>query len=133
MRPLFLLDTDWAIHYLRGKRTDIIARLRALAPHGLAISIISLAELYRGVYQSAQREKNLHGLEDFLAGVEIIFVDEEVARRFGQESAALKTQGIVIDGFDLLIGCTALVHHLTLLSNNRRHFDPLRGLTIESA
>jgi tRNA(fMet)-specific endonuclease VapC len=33
---------------------------------------------------------------------------------------------------DLLIAATALQYDLTLLSNNRRHFDRIDGLRIES-
>ena len=45
----FLVDTDWVIHSLRG-RADIRAKLDELSIDGLAISIISLAELFEGVY-----------------------------------------------------------------------------------
>jgi predicted nucleic acid-binding protein len=34
----------------------------------------------------------------------------------------------MIDDFDLLIGATALHHHLTLLTNHRRHFELIEGL-----
>jgi predicted nucleic acid-binding protein len=34
---------------------------------------------------------------------------------------------------DLLIGATALRHDLTLLSNNRRHFEAIQGLRLESS
>ena len=34
--------------------------------------------------------------------------------------------------FDLLIGVTARQHGLTLLTNNRRHFENIQGLRIES-
>ena len=34
--------------------------------------------------------------------------------------------------FDLVIGVTACQHDLTLLANNRRHFENIQGLQIES-
>jgi len=40
----YLVDTDWVIHYLNG-RADIITRIQELSPLGIAISVISLAEL----------------------------------------------------------------------------------------
>lgn len=40
----YLLDTDWVVHYLRGKRKLVVHRILELAPQGLAISSISLAE-----------------------------------------------------------------------------------------
>jgi predicted nucleic acid-binding protein len=39
---------------------------------------------------------------------------------------------MIIDDIDLLIGATALQHNLTLLTNNRRHFERIDGLCIES-
>ena len=38
----------------------------------------------------------------------------------------------MIGDFDLLIGCTAVRHGLTVLTNNRRHFGRITGITIES-
>jgi predicted nucleic acid-binding protein len=38
----------------------------------------------------------------------------------------------VIGDFDLVIGATALRHKFTLLTNNRRHFEAIEGLRIES-
>jgi predicted nucleic acid-binding protein len=47
----YLIDTDWIIEYLKGneKVTDF---LKEKFEEGLAISVISLAELYDGVYSS---------------------------------------------------------------------------------
>jgi predicted nucleic acid-binding protein len=40
---------------------------------------------------------------------------------------------MLVGDLDLLVGATAIHHDLTLLSNNRRHFDRIEGLRIESA
>ena len=47
----YLVDTDWVIHYLHA-HPAIVARLDDLQPQGLGLSIISLAELYEGVFNS---------------------------------------------------------------------------------
>jgi len=39
---------------------------------------------------------------------------------------------MIIGDMDLLIGATALQHNLTVLTNNRRHFERIEGLRIES-
>jgi hypothetical protein len=44
----YLVDTDWVIDHLSGV-AGVTARLTELRPAGLAVSIISLAELYEGV------------------------------------------------------------------------------------
>ncbi len=47
----YLLDTDWIIGHLNHIER-VTRRLEELAPAGHALSIISLAELYEGVYYS---------------------------------------------------------------------------------
>ena len=41
----YLVDTTWVIEYLRGNQ-DIIQRLQTYSAEGLAIAIVSMAELY---------------------------------------------------------------------------------------
>ena len=41
----YLIDTDWVIDFLKGKK-EIVDTLLSLEKKGLAISVISLAELY---------------------------------------------------------------------------------------
>ena len=53
----YLVDTDWAIHYLNG-HPQIVKKLDDLKEQGLALSVISLAELYEGVYYSTDPEGN---------------------------------------------------------------------------
>jgi len=47
VRTGYLVDTDWIIDHLSGV-TAVTTRLTELGPAGLAVSIISLAELYEG-------------------------------------------------------------------------------------
>jgi tRNA(fMet)-specific endonuclease VapC len=45
----YLVDSDWIIDHLNGVAA-VTARLSELRAAGLAVSIISLAELYEGVH-----------------------------------------------------------------------------------
>jgi tRNA(fMet)-specific endonuclease VapC len=131
MNASYLLDTDWAIDYLSGQdRTR--KRLEELEESGLAFSIISLAEVYEGIYYSKDPEGNEQALLDFLQAVTVIGIDEEICRLFGRERGRLRRVGKITSDFDLLIGVTARQHQLTLLTNNRRHFENLEGVSIES-
>jgi tRNA(fMet)-specific endonuclease VapC len=58
--------------------------------------------------------------------------DEEAARIFGRQRGRLRAEGLLIGDTDQLIAATALQYDLTLLSNNRRHFERIEGLRIES-
>lgn len=127
----YLIDTDWIIHYLNGQR-EIVKRLISLRKEGLAISVISLAELYEGVYYSINPEGDKKALDDFLTGVSILGIEDEICKIFGKERGKLRKLKIVIGDFDLLIAATCLCYNLTLLTNNTRHFKMVEGLNIVS-
>ena len=127
----YLVDTDWVIHYLNG-HANIIRRLNSLSDQGCALSIISLAELYEGVYFSNNPTKNAQSLSDFLRGMSVLGIDDETCRIFVQQRGRLRALGKVVGDFDLLIGATGLRYELTVLTNNRRHFELIEGLTLES-
>ena len=131
MTPSYLIDTDWIIHYLNGQR-EIVKRLVSLRKEGLAISVISLAELYEGVYYSTNPEGDKKALDDFLTGVSILGLEDEICKIFGKERGKLRKLKIVIGDFDLLIAATCLCYNLTLLTNNIRHFKMVEGLNIVS-
>ena len=131
MTPSYLVDTDWAIHWLNGQG-GIRTRLEELRDQGLALSAISLAEPYEGVQYSRDPAKSEEMLSAFLEGLSLIGLDEETCKLFGKERGRLRSFGKSLGDFDLLIGATPLRHDLTLLSNNRKHFQQIEGLRIES-
>lgn len=131
MKISYLIDTDWIIHYLNGNR-NIVAKLRSLEKDGLTISVISLAELYEGIYYSTNPDGNEKALNDFLSGVSIIGVEDVICRLFGKERGRLRQAKKMIGDFDLLIASTCLHHNLTLLTNNRKHYKMVEGLKILS-
>lgn len=131
MNARYLVDTDWAIDYLNG-RERTRKRLEELGDSGLALSMISLAEVYEGVLYSKYPEGNERGLREFLKYVTVVGIDDGTSRLFGKERGRLRAEGKSVADFDLLIAVTARQHGLTLLTNNRRHFKNIEGLGIES-
>jgi tRNA(fMet)-specific endonuclease VapC len=127
----YLIDTDWVIHHLNG-RPDIIQRLQVLQPEGLGLAVVALAELYEGIYYSRNPAQSEQKLNDFLESVTVVGIDEKTAQIFGRERGRLRAAGMLIGDMDLLIAATALQHNLTLLTNNRSHFERIEGLHIES-
>jgi tRNA(fMet)-specific endonuclease VapC len=128
----YLIDTDWVIDHLNHIER-VTRRLEELAAAGLALSIISLAELYEGVYYSRDSVESEAALQRFLnSELTILGMDEETCKIFGKERGRLRAAGLLIGDCDLLIGATALRHNLTLLTNNRRHFERIEGLRMES-
>ena|SRR5437867_12918655 len=131
MTAPYLVDTDWVIHYLNGQPA-IVSKLQELQGRGLAVSLISLAELYEGVYYSHDPRAREVDLNNFLNGVSMTEVDQETCKLFGRERGRLRAQRKTVADFDLMIGATALRHKMMLLTNNRRHFEMIDGLQMES-
>jgi tRNA(fMet)-specific endonuclease VapC len=132
MKPLsFLIDTDWVIDHFNGV-AHVTQRLKELQPHGLGLSVVSAAELWEGALFSRDPKRSQETLEAFLSGVDILGLDEEICKRFGQLRGSMRKRGQTIGDFDLLIAATALRHDLTLLTNNRKHFEGIAGLKTES-
>lgn len=123
----YLLDTDWAVYYLRGKRS-IVKAIDEYREKGIAISTISIAELYDGIYRSTNPEQKELVLLDFLEGLRIINITKPIARVFGKRRAELKKKGLTVSDLDLLIACAAEYHNLIILTNNRKHFEKIPGI-----
>jgi len=132
MNVSYLIDTDWIIDHF-NKIEKVTRKLEELAPQGLALSIVSLAELYEGIYYSRDPVLSEEALKRFLApNLVILGIDERIYRIFGKERGRLRWQGRIIGDFELLIASTCLYHNLTLFTNNARHFEAVENLKILS-
>ena len=127
----YLIDTDWVVYYFKGRQA-IVKRLNAIEDESLAISVVTLAELYDGLYGSRDPRKREQDLQNFLQWVTVLRLDEETCRLFGKERSRLRQAGRLPGDMDLFIGATALQHGLTILTNNSNHFGRIAGLRIES-
>jgi tRNA(fMet)-specific endonuclease VapC len=88
----FLIDTDWVIDRFNAL-ARVTRRLKELEPRGLGLSVISAAELWEGVYFSRDPKRSQVMLEEFLSGVVILGLDEEICKRFGQLRGSLRKRG----------------------------------------
>ena len=107
-----------------------VRRLEELFTDGVGLSVVSLAELYEGLARSTNRDSDAEALRLFMEAVALVPLDEEACQIFGVERARLRQEGNLIGDMDILIGATAISNGLTLLTNNRRHFERLRGLSV---
>lgn len=126
-----LVDTDCVIHHFH-RVPAATRRIRELLPSGIGLSVVSVAELWEGVLYSRDPQGDQVELEEFLSTATVLGINYDICRRFGEIRGSLRRQGKPIADFDLMIAATALAHNLTLLSNNRRHFENIPGLRLES-
>jgi tRNA(fMet)-specific endonuclease VapC len=61
----YLVDSDWIVDCLHGDESAI-QTLSQLGPQGLAVSIISVAEVYEGAFVFPDPERHLNTFRDFL-------------------------------------------------------------------
>jgi len=127
----YLLDTDWIIHWLNGKQV-VVEKVKDLKEYGLAISIISVGEIYEGIYGSKTPRKHEEDFKGFLTGVIVLEITEEICKKFGELRNNLRKKGELIGDFDLLIASSALMNGLTLLTDNVKHYERVNGLKIKT-
>ena len=128
---MYLLDTDTIIYSLKGN-TNIQENLLHHVNDLLQISIITLMELYYGVYKSQHVDANLAKIKTLEQSFEILPTGQETAEIFGRLKARLELDGNRLDDFDLIIASTALTHNLVLVTNNEKHFERIEGLKLEN-
>lgn len=131
MKVSYLIDTDWVVHNLNGV-SKVRAKLLELEPYGLGLSIISLAELYEGVYNSRDSEVSMQRLKDFLSDISVLEINNDICKVFGQQRGSLRRQGLLIGDFDIMIAATSRYYNIPLCTNNVEHFRRIEGLEIIS-
>ena len=109
------------------------ARILELLPAGIAISVISMGELFVGSYRASHAEQAKAEILDYVELFTWLAIDSATSDIFGQLKANLQVRGQLIGNFDTLIAATALQYDLTLLTNNARHFERIAGLRLETA
>jgi tRNA(fMet)-specific endonuclease VapC len=127
----YMLDTNICVYVLKNYPPNLRGRFAHLT-NRLCISAITLGELCYGAEKSARRSENLEEVDAFAERIEVLAFSADAARHFGQIRAELERTGTRIGSQDLLIGAHARSEGLTLVTNNRREFDRIPGLTVEN-
>ncbi len=128
-----LLDTNAWIAYIRGKNTQLIARVNSHPPANLGLSTIALGELMYGAYHGdpAYLAKSLFAVGQLRRTFRLVPFGEDCADHFGQIHAYLSGIGQKIGSNDTLIAATARAHGLTLVTHNTNEFSRVPGLKLE--
>jgi tRNA(fMet)-specific endonuclease VapC len=125
----FLLDTNICIYYMKGL-FELDLKIEEVGNENCFISEITLAELKFGVANSINKKKNGNALSDFLEGVNIVPIYSALDL-YASEKARLRIEGNIVDDFDILIGTTAIISNMILVTNNVKHFKRLKNIRIQ--
>lgn len=120
---LLVIDTDVLIDYLRDQ-PQAVAFLEG-SDRPLAASVVSIAELYVGVREGAERQR----LDVFVSAFEVLALGQEAAvqagffrRQYGRSHGT----GLA----DALIAAIVQTAGATLATLNRRHFPMLANVVV---
>jgi len=125
----YLLDTNFCIHFIRGRAwaRSALARIQVM---DVAISAVTVGELYEGAHRSDHPTKEMAKAEAFLRPFNIIPLGREEAMEWGLIEARLRKEGNPIEAEDGMIAATAHKHGLTLVTGNNKHFGRIKNLRI---
>jgi len=127
----YLLDTSICVFYLRG-RFNLDQIIREKGRENFFISEITILELRYGAENSDNPSKSHKAVDAFVNGLSIIPIFGSI-KRYAEEKVRLRKIGKPIhDEFDLLIGVTAIVNNLVLVTDNVNDFERLSGIKIEN-
>lgn len=129
----YLLDTDMCIYLLNGNQ-QVKEHVTQAGVASLAVTIITIGELYFGAYNSSRTADNKQRIREFLAppGPEILSLTQSAAEYFGESKAELRRRGQPVGDMDLLIAGIAREHDLTIVTNNVQHFQRISDLKVEN-
>lgn len=128
---IYLLDTDSCVYVLTGREPLVSRRLQSIRDSDVAISAVTIAEMYSGAARSEQPAPTRAAQDSFFERFTSLPFDEAAADAYGQIDGFLKSRGMSIGPLDTQIAAMALVHNLTLVTHNTRHFSRVPHLSIE--
>jgi tRNA(fMet)-specific endonuclease VapC len=126
-----VVDTDVVSFLFKGD-TRAEAYRQCLQGKTLAISFMTVAELYQWAYVRGWGEQKLARLEERLHSYVVVPYDHKLCKRWAQICAERQRLGRPISVQDAWIAATALCYGCPLVTHNHGDFTDIVGLTVVS-
>lgn len=127
----FMLDTNIVIYVIKRRPIEVMGIFNENAGR-MAISTITLSELFYGAEKSAKVAQNLAVVEEFASLLEVLPYTAKASQHYGAIRSALEKVGRTIGVNDLHIAAHARSEGLTLVTNNLGEFERVPGLMAEN-
>jgi tRNA(fMet)-specific endonuclease VapC len=125
----YLLDTNICIYFIKGQY-ELNKKIAEAGEQNCFISEMTVAELKYGVENSKTVEEMRKVINAFIPKFPVIPIYNSLDI-YAKEKSRLRKQGILIDDFDILIGATAVVNNMIMVTNNVAHLSRLENIKIE--
>lgn len=127
----YLLDTNIVIYVLKRRPVELLSVFNQNASR-MAISAITLSELYHGAEKSIKVSENLAAIEDFCSRLDVLPYGSKAAQHYGAILAGLEKLGQPIGVNDLHIAAHARSEGLVMVTNNVGEFARVPALQVEN-
>jgi tRNA(fMet)-specific endonuclease VapC len=127
----FMLDTNICIYLVKRHPSRLLEQFNRRGGR-IAISTVTVGELYFGAEKSERQAENFEALELFFSGLTVLPFPKDAASHFAQLRVELQRAGTPIGPYDMLIGAHARSEGLVLVTNNEREFRRISGLQVEN-
>ena len=125
----WLLDTNVLIHAVRGRPPAVRARLQRESPEDVAVSSITVAELWYGAEKSPSPARKRDAWKAVIEPFQVLAFDRDAAEHHARIRYLLRHKPI--GERDLLIASIALAHDRTLVTHNAEEFSRVTRLHVE--
>ena len=130
---MVILDTDLLVGLLKGEESAI-EKVKKFECQNSEIFITSITsyELFKGVYLSSNKEKNLLQVERLLNNINILHFDLESSKISAKVYSYLKKKGLLTNLMDQMIAAIAISKNETVITRNAKHYKNIPTLKMES-
>ena len=125
----YFLDANVIIDLLNGNSSILAAFKNAYTFESVKIPDLVYYEVSRG-FEYSDPKNQKQGFEIFAEHCGIVSMDKSVLQEAARQYADLKKRGISIDDDDILIGSLAIAKGSTVVTNNTKHFQNLKGIKL---
>ncbi|TXT54068.1 MAG: putative Ribonuclease VapC1 [Candidatus Thorarchaeota archaeon] len=128
---MILLDTSFVIDLMRGN-TDCMKLLQdtEAREEDVFLSTISVYELLVGVAHADNKIDEEQKIRESLSAITTIDFDKYSSYESGTIYSELKSQGSMINSFDILIAGIARRHNYSVMTRNGSDFNRINGLQV---
>jgi tRNA(fMet)-specific endonuclease VapC len=127
----YLLDTNIVIYVIKRRPIEVLGLFNEHAGR-MAMSAITLSELYHGAEKSVKVSQNLEVIEEFSSLIEVLPYTAKASAHYGSIRSALEKAGQPIGVNDLHIAAHARSEGLVVVTNNLSEFARVPGLMVEN-
>ena len=129
-----MLDTNILIYLIKNRPPSVNRHIDTLVTDDLlCMSFFTYAELLKGAERSTRKPRVLRRLDVLTRQIPVIYhTDAAICAHYAAHAMRLKAVGTPIGANDLWIACHALAEDATLVTNNIREFERIKGLRLEN-